>query len=71
MRQNLSDSELSKLTVEQMNSGLRSYRDDLRYTRDDAVRFVELWNEVKLSTTATIISDGGSPFIVIADAFIA
>lgn len=68
MRQNLTDVELSKLTVDQLNSGLRSYREDLRYTHADAVRFAVLWNNVKLSTRATVISDGGFPFVIIAGA---
>lgn len=60
----LTDKTLKSLYIEQMNSGLRASRPDLRYTRQDAARFVELWNAVKLSTYCTVIDDGGIPYIV-------
>lgn len=64
----LSDAAISGMTVEQLNAGLRSYREDLRYTRADAVRAVETWNRAKMSTVATVIDSDGLPFIVISEA---
>ena len=63
----LSDAELRKLTVDQLNGGARCYRPDLRYSRADAVRFAQLWNETRSSTVASVVSDGATPVVVIAD----
>lgn len=63
----LSDAELRKLTVDQFNAGARCYRPDLRYSRADALRFAELWNESRSSTVASVVSDGAAPVVVIAD----
>lgn len=64
----LPDTDLLSMTVEQLNAGARSYRPDLRYSRADAQRFAELWNERRVSTVATVVSDGDAPVVVIADA---
>lgn len=63
----LTTEQLKRLTLDEMNSGLKCYREDLRYTREDAVNFVKLWNENKSATHATIISEGAFPHIVVLD----
>lgn len=64
----LSDAELSRLTLAELNSGLSCYREDLRYTRADALRAAELWNMGKASTCATVATVDGLPVVVVADA---
>lgn len=64
----LPDDQLKSLTLGEMNSGLRCYREDLRYTRADANRFAALWNQHKLYTRATVVTVDGFPCIVVLDA---
>lgn len=63
----LSDAQLLAMTVEQLNAGARSFRADLRYSRSDLQRFAQLWNERRCSTSATLVSAGGAPVVVIVD----
>lgn len=59
--------QLSRLTLEQMNSGLRAYRQDLRYSREDAVAFARMWNRVKVSTVASVATVDGLPVVIVTD----
>lgn len=68
MKNALTETELLRLTLDEMNSGLSCYREDLRYTREDAVNFVTLWNKHKLSTVASISNDDGYPYIIVTNA---
>lgn len=63
----LSQEQLSRMTLDEMNAGLRSYRQDLRYTREDAIAFATLWNRCKVSTVATIATVDGLPVIIVVD----
>lgn len=63
----LQTEQLKRLTLDEMNSGLRHYREDLRYTRADAINFATLWNTHAVSTAATVISDNGVPCVVVVD----
>ncbi len=63
----LTADQLSRLTLDEMNAGLRNYRQDLRYTREDAVAFATLWNRCKVSTVATIATVDGLPVIIVVD----
>jgi hypothetical protein len=60
----LTDARLKRMTLNDINGGLRSYRPDLRYTRADAQRFAELWNAVKVDTEATLIDVEGTPVVI-------
>lgn len=64
----LETDQLMTLTLAEMNDGLRSYREDLRYSREDAVNFAKLWNAHKLSTIATVITADGFPCVIVVDA---
>lgn len=64
----LTDAELGRLTVDALNAGLRSYRPDLRHSREDAQRFAELWNQCKVSTLATVVSVDGLAVVIVTDA---
>lgn len=63
----LSAEQLNRLTLDEMNSGLRCYRQDLRYTREDAQNFVKLWNRVKASTVASLATVDGLPVVFVTD----
>lgn len=63
----LTDAQLLALTVEQLNAGARSYRWDLRYSREDVRRYAELWNQRCISTQATTVSIDGVLAVVVVD----
>ena len=63
----LSDDGIRRLSVDALNSGLRCYRADLRYSRADALRAAELWNASKASTRATVATVDGFPCVLILD----
>ena len=67
MRQPMHEDQLRSLTLQEMNHGLRSYRPDLRYTREDAVAYAKLWNACKVSTVATIATVDGLPVVIVVD----
>lgn len=62
----LTTEQLLRMTVDEMNSGLRSYRPEYRYTREDAANYANLWNATKVSTQATVISDE-YPQVILVD----
>lgn len=64
----LSDAQLARLTLAELNSGLSCYREDLRYSRADALRAAELWNASKAATCATVATVDGLPVVVVAEA---
>lgn len=63
----LSDDAIRRLSVDALNSGLRCYREDLRYSRADALRAAELWNASKATTCATVATVDGLPAVVIVE----
>lgn len=63
----LTDTQISALDVGQINSGLIHPRADLRYSRADAERAVELWNACKVSTRGILITAAGRPQIIVVD----
>lgn len=68
MNNSLTDAQLLRMTLDDINNGLRSYRPDLRYTRDDARRFAQLWNAHKIATVATVADVDGVPCVVVVQA---
>ena len=64
----LSDAKLLTMTLDDINSGLRDAMTHARYTRADALRFVELWNTHKLSTLASLTSDERGSQVFTVDA---
>ncbi|MGH8463094.1 MAG: hypothetical protein ACRER5_03040 [Pseudomonas sp.] len=62
----LTDDELALLDVNAINGRLSSYRVDLRASAADAQRFVELWNQHKASTTATLVADRAAGWYQVA-----
>lgn len=63
----LTDERIKALTVDELNSGLRNRREDLRYTSADAKRAVELWNASKVNTLASLMWEDGTPQIFVVD----
>lgn len=63
----LTDAQLHGMTVDVLNSGLRCYRADLRYSRADAEHFRDTWNATRVSTRATIVTADTFPFVVIVE----
>lgn len=68
LERRMSDSALLHMTLNDINAGLRNYREDFRYTRLDAMRFVELWNDRKISTIASLIDVEGTPCVIVVNA---
>lgn len=64
----LSNAQLARLTLAEVNAGLSCYREDLRYSRADAVAFASGWNAHKVSTCATVATVDGLPVVVVTDA---
>lgn len=62
----MSDADLRLLDVHAMNARLSSYRLNLRASDADALRYVELWNQHKLSTAATLVADRAAGWYQIA-----
>ena len=62
----LTDDEIGTLTVDLANC----YAKAGRMTFADARRFAEMWNTVKVSTTATVISVRNAPRIPFPTPFI-
>jgi hypothetical protein len=67
MRQPLTVAELANMRYSELNAGLRNYREDLRYTREDAVNYAKLWNAAKLSTQATVVTVDGFPQVIVVN----
>lgn len=64
----LEDAAIARLTVAEINAGLRCYREDLRYSLADAERAAELWNASKASTRARVdMMPDGLPYLTIED----
>lgn len=63
----LSDDAIRRLSVDALNSGLRCYRPDLRYSRADALRAAELWNASKAATCATVATVDRFPVVLIME----
>ena len=58
------DAQLARMTLNDINGALRSYRPDLRASRADAVAFADAWNRVKVSTLASVIDVEGTPCVI-------
>ena len=65
MIERLNSNALMGLTVDEMNAGPRCYRPDLRYSREDALHYVTLWNAHKISTVACVITVDGIPQVMV------
>ena len=63
-RRRFTDAQIQRMTLDDINDALRSYRPDLRASRADAVAFVQAYNRVKTSTIASLIDADGTPCVI-------